>query len=102
MATGWKLDSLLGAVLLDNSRCNTSYDRRILFTAIQWNPMPAHSIQSRTAQVCCAHLSLIIGLSVFELPRAPISSTCLVYNLWSTQRKRRGRCYYLRWQAGFS
>lgn len=48
------------------------------------------SIKSRTDQECCAQLGLIIGLSVLELPRAPISSTCLVYYLWGTRRKRRG------------
>lgn len=90
MAPGWKLDSVLGVVFLDNSRCNTSQDRRILFTAFQWNPMPARSIQSRTAQVCCAHLSLVIGLSVFELPRAPISSICLVYYLSMEYTEERG------------
>lgn len=52
--------------------------------------MPARSIQSRTAQVCCAHLSLIIGLSVFELPRAPISSICLVYYLSMEYTEERG------------
>lgn len=88
----------LGVSVLYNSRCYKSQGRWTPFTVIPFNTMPADLMWSRASQVCAVHLSLIIGLSVFELPRAlPHSHLCAWHVSTGVHRPRRERLHFMTW-----